>query len=137
MTTKFPEPKFNSYKNVDGWVLPDQKFDRKYRYDPYGPLEFKRQFTPLMSPEVQQGIIGQYTHFYKGKVNNFIFKACLRNCLNRDTLKTKNLSQEDKLCARECIIGSKSVENSAKVFAGRKRVQVEKGESTRAADLFL
>ncbi len=104
MSTKLTQPKNDSYLDVDGWVFPNYD-QRKFEVDPIKPMkEISDKSLPINSFEFQQSIFGQYRYFYHAKMLNNIHKQCLRLCIRKDNLLTNNLTQEDKLCARECLI---------------------------------
>ncbi len=116
MTTKFPEPKYDNWQVIDGWVFPDYG-DKKFQQDPRQSIKGHNEaLAPINSFEHQQGIFGQYRHFYGIKQRNNYTKACFRVCVNAQSLKTTNLTQEDKLCARECLISSEKFQISTNNF---------------------
>jgi hypothetical protein len=121
MTTKLSEPKYDSWINADGWVFPNYE-DKKFEVDPFGPLkDFQENTSPIASFEFQQAIFGQYRYFYHEKAANSIHKQCLRLCIRKDSLLTSNLTQEDKLCARECILNENTFTKATSAFIEKVR----------------
>ena len=117
MSTKFPEPKSDKYQSIDGWITPDYSDDKRFYQDPYDAIRANKEtLAPINSFEFQQGIFGQYRHFYGIKSRNNFTKACFGNCITAKSLKTSNLSQEDKLCARECLLSSEQFQNATNIF---------------------
>lgn len=116
MTTKLPEPKNDSYIKSDGWVFPNYD-EKRFKEDPFGPLkDLAEKTTPLASFEFQQGIFGQYKFYYQEKSMNSIRSQCLKLCIRKDTLLTNNLTQEDKLCARECLLNENTFNKAKGAF---------------------
>jgi hypothetical protein len=117
MSTKFAEPKTDKFTNTEGFIFPDYS-GKEFETDPLKNKNFlDEMLAPGYSFEAQQGIFGQYRHFYSLKFNNNYFRSCLKMCINQESLTTSNLSQEDKLCARECIILSeKYIEGTDKMM---------------------
>jgi len=52
-------------------------------------------------------MFGENSLWYSNKVSNDIKKSCLMKCIDDDSLSTKNLSQKDKLCSKNCFFGAK------------------------------
>jgi hypothetical protein len=52
---------------------------------------------------------GETSFWYGHKIGNDIRKSCLMKCIDEDSLSTKNLSQKDKLCSRNCITGASAL----------------------------
>jgi hypothetical protein len=124
MSTKFPEPKFEKWQTVDGWVFPDVSGDNNFNEDPLKSFRHENElFAPINSFEFQQGIFGQYRLFYGIKNRNNLTKACFQMCVNKNTLKTSNLTQEDKVCARECLLSSEKLVEATKYFLEKKQAE--------------
>lgn len=115
MTTKFPEPKNDNWEVVDGWIFPDYS-EPKLQEDPFANYEASKGYDSINSFEFQQGIFGQYRNFYGLKNKNSLMKACFKMCVNSESIRTHNLTQEDKVCARECLVSSESFEQASKIF---------------------
>jgi hypothetical protein len=54
--------------------------------------------------EYGKSIYGIYEHFYKKDLLNNYKTACIDSCLNINSLDTKNLTQVEKNCVKECVI---------------------------------
>ncbi len=122
MSTQFPEPEFDKYEAIDGWIFPNRD-EKKFVTDPYGKFEeAEKIFNPMHSFEYQQGIFGQYRLFYSIKNRNNYTKACFKMCITPESLLTDNLTQRDKVCARECLISSEKFEVSSRIFLDKRRV---------------
>jgi len=116
MTTKLPENLSDKWKVTDGWVFPDYS-GKEFQQDPMQSIRgFNEMLAPINSFEFQQGIFGQYRHFYGIKQRNNYSKHCFKNCITAQNLKTSNLTQEDKLCARECIISQERFQNATNIY---------------------
>ncbi len=116
MSTKFAQPKNDNWVTIDGWVFPDMK-DKQFNRDPNDPRRWEvENYAIINSFENQQGIFGQYRHFYGLKLNNNYLKSCFAMCINPETLSTSNLTQSDKVCARECLISAEKYTNATNIF---------------------
>ena len=121
MSTQFSEPKFDKFESIDGWIFPDEN-QKKFAADPFEKLRENDQlFAPINSFEYQQGIFGQYRTFYSLKNRNNYTRACLRMCITPESLMTSNLNQEDKVCARECVISQEKFQASSNLFLEKKK----------------
>ncbi len=121
MTTKPSQPKHDSWVDVDGWVFPNYD-EKKFQVDQLEPMrDVVELSSPINSFEFQQGIYGQYRFFYHNKMLNNIHKQCLRLCIREDTLLTKNLTQEDKLCARECLMSEQTFSSAHSAYIRKAR----------------
>lgn len=116
MTTRPSEPKFNNWETFDGWVFGDYASDPRNISDPEEPKRILDQFKPVNSFEFQQGILGQYRQFYGLKNRNNFIKSCFQMCINEETLNVSNLSQDDKICARECLISNEKLDKANTLF---------------------
>lgn len=116
MSTKLPEPKSKKFSNYRGWIFPDYS-GKENRIDIFERERWlNEKLAPINSFEYQQGIFGQYRHFYSLKINNNYLRNCYKLCINQDTLETSNLSQQDKLCARECILTAEKYRSATNIF---------------------
>jgi hypothetical protein len=121
MSTKLTEPKHDSWVDVDGWIFPNYN-EKKFQVDPYGPMKsITEKSRPINSFEFQQSIFGQYRYYYHTKLLNNIHKQCMKLCIRNDTLLTSNLTQEDKLCARECILNEDTYTRANTIFVDKFR----------------
>jgi hypothetical protein len=121
MSTKVPQPKHDSWVDVDGWVFPNYN-EKKFEVDPFQPMKtVTEKSMPINSFEFQQGIFGQYRYYYHTKLLNNIQKQCLKLCIRQETLLTSNLTQEDKLCARECILNEHTFTQANTAFVEKFR----------------
>jgi hypothetical protein len=116
MTTKFAEPKTEKFINTGGWIFPDHN-GKEFAVDPLEPRRYLHEREGIINSfEYQQGIFGQYRHFYTLKLKNNYSNSCFKLCINADTLSTSNLSQHDKLCARECILSAEKYTDATNYF---------------------
>jgi hypothetical protein len=117
MSTKLPQPKNDTFVVEDGWILANNeepKF-RKSEKEIKKDYDFE-QLKNINQFEFQQGIFGQYSHFYGMKLNNSISDHCLKMCITQDSLKVRNLTQDDKLCARECLVNEEVFNDAVEDF---------------------
>ena len=63
------------------------------------------------------------------KMKNVLAKSCYKLCITSETLRTKNLSQEDRLCARECLISSEKFEDASRIFLEQKQAELDTNNS--------
>jgi hypothetical protein len=134
MTTKLSEPKFNNWKTQDGWVFGDYASDPRNFRDPREPGKILDQFKPVNSFETQQGILGQYRHFYGLKNRNHFIRSCYQMCVTKENVVISNLTQDDKICARECLISAEKFEGSNTFFLEKQQSRYENRENTVSLD---
>ncbi len=91
----------------------------------------------MRTPEYAKSIHGGYGHFYKNSLISNFKSACLDNCLNVNAISTKNLTQVDKNCVKECIIHSIKLYHSSSVFTMKQQSRHRQGEDQVLLDYKL
>lgn len=135
MSTRAKRPSYD-WENHDGNIIPADDRSRSHLVND----DFKRMVKPYTCMlifwfflvmgqwEVQQSIFGENLLWYGYKSVNELKKSCLEKCIDNESLLTKNLTQKDKLCYRNCYLSSCSFYSSSERVYDKISTQAARGE---------